>query len=838
MLQVSKKFKLTALIAGILCVLSIGVAVSGAYLNTNRDTRKAPERSKSDLKITDQFQLLYETDKVEYYFREDRDVIAVRDKETGYIWKTGIDVPFDDQVKEAKEAVLGTGKDTVDDLAEDYAKLFEVEVDMAKKYVEELAENPIENSMNEIYVAMANSLVTIEYFKGTGESMTITTVSSASKKDSEGDSSITKVENDGSKWKLEVEFGKADIDLVVYITFGEDGEINYSIPYEEITGEGKNTLRDISITPFLGAAGGVEGYYNAEEEKWTDLQKKYLTPGYAFVPDGSGSLIRFQENKAKFSDYEGAVYGEDPATQMYYYDALDDSVPLEDPVMPVFGVSQGDGTQSAFVAYASKGDEYMTIVATPSSTKKNMIRYTYVYPKFNYNTEYYQVTNQAGDTYRKTQDELNNFDVDITYDFLYGDGSDGEPKADYTGMAKAYRAYLIEEGILTVKEDRHDSIPIRIDFLMSDSKKGIFGTEEIVVTTIGDVKEILNKLTGSGITNINSGLMGWQKDGETLSKPNEVKYSKEIGKKSEFKEIIKEFNSRGIDISLSRDFTTINKSMLNYYGNAAKHLNTQYLNMDKSVVLPENAPVKEFGYALPEKSAKWLAEYYDKISEFSSSITAKGISNVLVSTHNSDGSGTTVTETIELFQNAIAKIKEDGATINLDSPNQYLWKYTDRYLQSPVGTSQYVYETDSVPFLQMVLNGTMEVYAPYSNFSFYSTADMLKMIDYNLSPAFVLTEEPSYLLASTTSADYYSTEFEQYKELIGTIYDTVNDALSQVKGYSWDERTVLEDGVIANEYSLNGEVKTVVINYTEDTVTVNDVTVAPESATVIEGGVN
>ena len=62
-------------------------------------------------------------------------------------------------------------------------------------------------------------------------------------------------------------------------------------------------------------------------------------------------------------------------------------------------------------------------------------------------------------------------------------------------------------------------------------------------------------------------------------------------------------------------------------------------------------------------------------------------------------------------------MKKNGTTLNLVAPNKYLWKYTDRYLQSPVGTSQYVYETDTVPFLQMVLNGTMEVYAPYANLS-------------------------------------------------------------------------------------------------------------------------
>ena len=830
MLQVNKKVINKIISASLITVLSAGVAVNGSYLNTNRDTRKAPERSKSAMSVSSAFEKIYESDKVAYYYREDRDIFAIEDKATGYVWKTGLDVPFKKQVEDAKDAVNGEGHYTVERLAEKWK--------MTKVQVREIANTPIEESMNEQYTGIANSLISIECFKGSGESMTTTTYASASYDDKDGDSSLEEVSgSNGKQWKLNAVFDKAEIGVEVMITLGDDGSINYNIPYDGISGKGIKKLSSISITPFLGASGGVQTVYNEKEKDWTDLQKKYLTPGYVFVPDGSGSLIRFAENTSKFSDYTGDVYGSDLSSYMYYYSALDDSVPLEDPVMPVFGVSQGDGTQSAFVAYADSGDEFMTIIATPSSTDKNKIRYTYAYPKFSYNTEFYQVTNQAGDAYRKTQDKANEFDIDMTYDFLYGDGSNGELAADYTGMAKAYREHLIEEGILTVKEDEEGDIPMRIDFLMSDSKKGVFGTQEVAVTTTDDVKKILDKLIGDGITNINSGLMGWQKNGETLAKPSDWKFSKDIGKKGKFKDLMKEFSDKEIDISFSRDFVSINSKMINYYGNAAKHLNTQYLTVDKSKVLPENSPVTDFSFALPTKSANWLTSLYERISDYNNSITVKGISNTLLSSHSSTGPTTTVTQAINLYEKAFEKIKKNGATVNMDSPNQYLWKYTDRYLQSPVGTSQYVYETDTVPFLQMVLNGTMEVYAPYANFSFYSTTDQLRMIDYNICPSFVLTQEPSYLLASTTSSDYYSTEFEQYEQLVKDIYNKVNTPLSKVVGYKWSGRKVVSDGVIVNTYKKDGDTKSIVINYTKDKVTVGNTEVAAQSAEVIEGGV-
>lgn len=831
-----KKLKITALVLCLLCVLSLGVAVAAAFLNTNRDTRPAPDKVTSGLEKTNAYELLCEKGDYKYYFRDDRDIILVENTKTGYIWKTGVDIALPSQIEEAFDVVNSAEEDNDPSEIADYAD----ELGITAAEVRELANTPMDSSFtNDQYGAFANSLITVEYYTGEGKSMKTTRVSSAAYDEDDGTSGLNEVNKSNGKYVLECLFNieKEELGINVYITFGEDGNITYDIPYEEITGEAISKIANIIITPFLGTSGGATLAYDKEQEDWVTLEGKEITPGYALIPDGSGALVRFSDNKAKFSEYTGKVYGDDPSTQLTYYDGLGDAVPVKNPTMPVFGISHGDGTQAAFVAYADSGDEYMSINAAPSSTEEGEVRYTYAYPSFKYNSEYYQVINQAGESYRKTQDEPNEFDITLTYQFLSGDGSDGTPAADYTGMAKAYRQHLIDIGTLTEMTEQDSNIPIRIDFLMSDSKKGVFSTQEVDVTTVDDVRNILDKLLEDGISNINSGLIGWQSGGQTLAKPNSTKFSSSIGKESDFEDLMADFNEKNVDISFSREFTTINEDMLSYYNNAAKHMNTQYLELDKSGVLPKNVPVTEYGYAAPKKTAQWIEDLYEDLGELSPSFTIEGASNVLVSTYNSDGAETTASQAIKLYQDALQKINENGTKLNLVNPNLYLWKYTDRYLQSPVGTSQYVYETDTVPFLQMVLHGTMEVYAPYANFSFYSTTDQLRMIDYNISPSFVLTEEPSYLLAATTSSDYYSTEFEQYEELVQSIYNVVNEPLSQVIGYSWDGRTVLQDGVIENSYSKDGNEKSIVINYTDEDVTVGGTTVTAMSAKVIEGGV-
>ena len=793
---VGRAFRRIAALA-LLTTLFTGAIGTRAYIDTGRDTRPAPAKAEYTLANTGSYELLYETDTMQYFFRDDRDIIAAVDKRSGYTWKTGIDVPFSKELK---------------------ANIAAAKTDEEKA----AASEPKEKNLNTTYIGIANSLVTVEY----SELETTKFTSSASEEGSI--SSLSKLEGGDSKWRLDVDFQSIDLKVAVYITFGEDS-ISYDIPFEEISGEGLHSVTAIILTPFLGASGGEAEVYDPETGKYGNSQPKYKVPGYVFVPDGSGALIRFNDNSVAFTPYIGDVYGTDPATETYYYNVLWDSVPVKNPVMPVYGIAHGDG-QAAFVAWAEKGAEYMDIVVNPEETKK--VKYTWAYPRFEYNMTYYQVYNNAGSGYFTLMENPSSFDISMTYRFLSGDGST-EYKADYTGMALAYREHLIDEGVLTEKTESDGDIPMRVDFVMSDLKKSVVGTEQVGTTDVDGVREILEDLSAQGISNVNSGLIGWQKKAETLAKPYAYKFTSKIGRKGEFEELFTDFAAKGTDISYSRDFVTINKKMISFYTNAAKHVNTLYQMTDKSVLYPANCPIFETGYALPSKTAEWIKKLSGKVSDYSESFTITGASNILTSTYDRNGVVSSLTDAEELIRNAVASAGEN-MKINLVNPNQYLWEYTDRYLQAPVGTSQYVFETDSVPFLQMVLHGPMEVYGPYSNFSFYTDSDILRMIDYNISPSFIFTKEPSYLLADTVSSDMYSTEYEQYRNLAKKVYDGVNSVLSQIRGYEWTGREVLESGVIVNTYVKNGAKAQVIINYTDSDVNCLGTVTKALSASVVK----
>jgi len=783
----------------LLIVLSIslivgGIAVFAQYIPNSRDTKPAPENIIYTIDRPTDMVLVSENDELAFYFRDELDVLAIYDKDTGFTYKTGLDVPFGDDVEEACDDLLDTGTYTNQNL-----------IDTC------LAISSLSNAGKE-YV---NSFLTVEYLEEIGgRSKRLYSASD------DYDSDMSKITDD--HWVLDVDYGSYNVEVRVHMYFDEDG-VSYEIRDEELVADEPEKILSISVTPFMGSQGGsmipfdmVELEYNKD-----NAVNNLINPGYSFIPDGSGALIRYENTNIDVNEYVGDVYGANLTSD---YQHFQNALPyLEEKVatLPVFGMTYGNDTENAFVAYATSGDEYMEVVSVPLSSN---LGYVQTYGRFIYSTIYRQVFNDRGDGYERLPDDRNHFDLNLRYEFLSGDGSTDQRPASYVGMALAYREYLLDAGILTEMNTTNTNVPIRVDFLMADSKTGIFGYEEQVATTMSNVESILTILHDDGVLNINSGLLGWQDGGMILSSPKDMDFTNSIGSKSDFKDLLATAESLGYDVSLAQDFVRINDDMMTLRGNAVKHLNGKYYqyNLFHAQTVQSEYLVK------PEYAIDWLHDHVNEVQKLGgTSITVNGLAETL---YGSPYEKLTVTDVKQLLLESFALEHED-VKIAATNPNVFLLQSIDRYLNTPVYSTQYIIASDTVPFLQMVLYNTVELYAPYSNFSFSSDKDVLRMIDYHVYPSFVLTQEPSYVLVDTNSNEYISTQFRDYEDLILDIYTQVDDALHNVLHATWINREVLSSGVILNTYSDD---LYIVINYTDDAYSYNGEVIAPNSYLFIE----
>ena len=138
-----KRNKVFAMTLALVMGLGSASMQAQAYVPTNRDTKVAPEKAEYTEEEYAEYELLLETGTVKYYWREDRDIFAIVDKQTGYCIKTGADLPFSGDVKDA-----------VKDLQKGDASPEEI-LAAAESYADDL---------NSTYVGIANSLITVEYY--------------------------------------------------------------------------------------------------------------------------------------------------------------------------------------------------------------------------------------------------------------------------------------------------------------------------------------------------------------------------------------------------------------------------------------------------------------------------------------------------------------------------------------------------------------------------------------------------------------------------------------------------------------------------------------------------
>lgn len=642
-------------------------------------------------------------------------------------------------------------------------------------------------SLNFEWQRMATSLLTAEYLNPAGA------ISRSPLKHSNATApQITKTNNGFS---AKVEFYEAKIQLTVEVELTENG-LKIHIPDKSIVKKGNNILHKLYIMPFFGAALGDE------------------IPGYVFIPDGSGALIRFAKPRTYLSSFSERVYGSDYA--MKRPSVLTLNTQQADTMifnMPVFGVAHG-GKQNAFLGVATSGDAYMEIEASPAGATTD---FTWVCPKFIYKDQYTQPTSKSGGAFTALQPHDNKVDAAVEYTLLSKDN------ADYVGMAKAYREKLKKDGVLTSKVESGSPVKLKLEAVMAEPTKGLIANNLEVMTRMRDVKRWIDELGNNGVSALSVVLWGFEKGGVNGHKLNSSSIDSAIGSKAEMEQLYKQLTSGKSELILRKEIQSgyenqIDKSKLAY------HIDGGILEK-----MEVTKPLFQHLYYLNVRTMKNYTAAFAKNPPYMKNLALTSVSSNLFSDFKRNRNiyrDAMIKEIGEMLQTA----NSNTGTLALYSPNAYALKYADVVYDIPMQTSQFAYETDTVPFMQIVLSGSKEYYAPHMNFGTNTIDDVLKLIDFGAYPSYVLTEQYSNKLAPTNLNDIYSSRYEDWKPYIASNYKIINDILSKVKGKTIEKRNIPINGIVVVEYEGG---TTVVVNYTKQSYTYNNQTVEGLSARIV-----
>jgi len=162
-------------------------------------------------------------------------------------------------------------------------------------------------------------------------------------------------------------------------------------------------------------------------------------------------------------------------------------------------------------------------------------------------------------------------------------------------------------------------------------------------------------------------------------------------------------------------------------------------------------------------------------------------------------------------------------------PDYYNLSHASKVYMNLIYHNRSRFFTDSVPFEQILLSGYMELYSQFLNFSPNIHVDVLKVIEYGINPAFLITYRPSHLLSRSISKDLYATYYGNLDTYMVETYEKVNEALQDVMGHEIIWREVISSGVVRVDYD-NG--MSIYVNYTNQIVTTEGIIINPLDAVV------
>ncbi|HHW45514.1 MAG TPA: hypothetical protein GXX17_01215 [Clostridiales bacterium] len=519
--------------------------------------------------------------------------------------------------------------------------------------------------------------------------------------------------------------------------------------------------------------------------------------GYIFYPDGSGSITYNSPSHGVRDDiFETSIYSETKVNMAW--ENQRDATGLKRTMLPVYGVKKGN---NAFAAIIEDGDTYASMVFIPSGHIFNLNR---IYSKFTYRNKVQLTSSSQYASGMVTIFEKDPLKISpkVRFKLLSGD------KANYSGMAEAYRQYLLDKSLIRKSPlIKKDSIPLALDFVVGVNKSMLLYERFIPLSSFEDISSVLDDLNNEGITNVFLHLQSWTKD---LSAPTSFKVPSAVGGSKGLKALIEKSKSIGGNVFLQTDFVDAD---------------TWTRNIDESkLALDSNLRIFEFNtfwYKLfsPLYIRENVPKYLKQIEKLGNPGTANLRMGTLIYYDYNEKFKVNRSDTARLWAEIYEKFAAQSPTASYGG-NQYILNNNDWLMDIPMSASGYTFTDESVPFYQMVVHGLIPYSAKPFNHFYDTQKEKLQTIEYGSIPLFKLT----YRDASDLRKIYYefTTPYDRVKSDIISIYKEFDENLAQFADQYMVRHEIIDDGVVVVTYSGG---KSIYINYNQTEYTVGDVNI-------------
>lgn len=515
---------------------------------------------------------------------------------------------------------------------------------------------------------------------------------------------------------------------------------------------------------------------------------------FMLVPDGSGAIIHTDSTEALAEPVGLRVYGSDPAVNN-----------VEEPsaMMGIFGMKQGD---SAFCALIEEGDSVARIRAEKSDGTGSFNR---VWPSF-------ILTDTSIPVGRETEEAVAVSDrqytgqIRLCYRFL------SDSNASYAGMAIACREQLIRDGSLSNSNvDESEALP----FVLTTVGYSNLWEGSAKLTTYAQAQDMVQQLKAKGVDNIALRYMGALSGGYAQKDLSDVSFMPSLGGKGDFEDLMDYMDAQNLHLYLDINILTASARVSGM--SKANGVNGSDITANLTNLLTPTLGWKTYQTnALKfDKSRKSLSDFLSWMEEYPQlEFSVNDAGSLLYSDYaRDDADRAALVEQVATQMERVAY----GRSLMLDNGNLYTLKHADIIANLPLGSSYAESEAyESVPFVQMLLHGTVEYTGKPLNLTDPDALQesLLRSVEFGACPSYLWV----YSLPEEFASESERLVYEQSINDAVKFYVEVNDALADLRGSRMTDHQELSEGVYMTEYDSSS---LVYVNYTGADVTVDGVTV-------------
>jgi len=593
--------------------------------------------------------------------------------------------------------------------------------------------------------------------------------------------------------------------MLRYILDGKSLIVN--VPFDKIGFRAAYPITQLTLLPFMGCGSTTDS-------------------GYMLVPDGSGSLIYFNNQKQNQLPYNIRVYGWDEA--MPREAVISDNKAL----FPAFGIHKNGASLFCVI---EEGSAYASVRADVSGRNSS---WNIVYPFFD--IVHGALMDIAGRNQRAV----------YLYEAALPEGENitlrytpcAEP--GYMGMAKEYRSWLINN--YPVLQNRHvtDGVPAAVEIIGAVNKTqhrfGLPFDLPLKLTSYKETEGIIKDIANLGWKNVHVKLNGWFNRSVDHTVPTKIKLIDALGSKRDFEHIIITAEKDNfivypeVDFMFMRDVKAF--SGFNLYSDAARFVNRERVQRYpySFVWFGERKMWGKLNYLARPATTQRMISHFQKQAESYKihNIAFRNMGSKLAGDYH-ERRHVSREASMLMRQKKFEELYKADKKIIVNSGFVYAVPWTSIITDMIITEHSFGITDTSVPFLPIVLHGIVPYTGRAINLAEDYTKNLLKTIESGAGLYFSFMEEETAELQETKFRQFYANEYKKWSGDANTLYKKFNADFGHLYNQMIVNHVILAPDVTITEYEDGTRV---VVNASDNDYTFNGNNLSADTYTVIRKG--